>query len=105
MGTIDQAWIPADRTFNLFSAFAQDEVTLEPNRVFLTLGTKLEENNFSGFHVSPAVRLAWSLTPRRTLWATVSTASRTPSRRDLNINAALSAMPGPAEVPRWTQNM
>jgi iron complex outermembrane receptor protein len=98
VGTIDQAWIPADRTFDLFSAFLQDEITLKPDRLFLTLGTKLEDTDFSPFAIEPAIRLAWTPSPRRTVWAAVSTAYRTPTRRDQNISAALAALPGPTEV-------
>jgi iron complex outermembrane receptor protein len=98
IGTIDQAWVPADRTFNLFNAFLQDEITLRPNRLFLTLGTKLEYNNFSGVDVDPSIRLAWTPNARQTLWWAVSTAYRTPSRRDQNMSAVLAAFPGPSEV-------
>ena len=30
-------------------AFVQDEITLVPNRFFLTVGTKLEHNYYTGF--------------------------------------------------------
>jgi len=98
VGTIDQSWVPADRAFNLFSAFVQDEIALKPQRVFLTLGTKLEQNNFSGFDIQPSVRVAWTLNSRHMLWASLSSADRIPSRRDANLDAVLAAMPGPAEV-------
>ena len=98
VGTIDQAWLPADRTFNLFSAFVQDEIALKPNRVSLTIGAKLEQNNFTGFDIQPSVRVAWTPNARRTLRAAISSADRIPSRRDLNLNAVLAAMPGPEEV-------
>ena len=35
-------------------------------RCRLTLGTKLEHNDFSGFEVQPSVRLAWDSLPART---------------------------------------
>jgi iron complex outermembrane receptor protein len=98
VGTIDQAWVPADRAFHLFSAFVQDEIVLKPNLVFLTLGTKLEQNNFTGFDIQPSARLAWTPNARHMLWASVSSADRIPSRRDLNLNAVLAAIPGPEEV-------
>ena len=97
-GTIDQSWVPADRTFNLASAFVQDEIVLKPNSVFLTLGTKIEQNNFTGFDIQPSARVAWTLDSRRMLWASLSSADRIPSRRDQNLDAVLAAMPGPEEV-------
>jgi iron complex outermembrane recepter protein len=96
-GTIDQSFVPADRTFDLFSFFVQDEIALKPGRLVLTLGTKFEQDNFAGFHVEPAGRLSWTPCPHQTLWFAVSTADRTPSRRDLNLVSVLAALPGPAE--------
>lgn len=98
IGTTDQSWVPADRAFHLFSAFVQDEIVLKPNRLLLTPGMKVEWNNFTGFDVQPSVRLAWTLNPRQTLWTSVSSADRIPSRRDQNLNAVLAAIPGPEEV-------
>ncbi len=47
VGTIDQAWVPAGGALQLFSTFAQDEIVLKPDRVFLTVGTKLENNYYA----------------------------------------------------------
>src|SRR6266700_1374992 len=94
-GTIDQAFIPASRSLQLFSSFVQDTITLQPNRVFLTLGTKLEHNDYGGFELQPSVRMAWTPSPRRTFWAAVSRANRTPARHDSGVVAALAAFPDP----------
>jgi iron complex outermembrane recepter protein len=98
IGSSDESWIPADRTFNLFSAFVQDEITLKPDRLFLTLGSKLENNSFSPTVVEPEVRLAWTPGSRRTVWGSVSTAYRAPNRSDQNVNAAVGVLPGPIEL-------
>jgi iron complex outermembrane recepter protein len=65
-----------------FSAFAQDEIALVPDRLHLTLGTKLEHNEYTDFEVQPSARLAWRPTERQTLWGAASRAIRTPSRLD-----------------------
>jgi iron complex outermembrane receptor protein len=98
VGTIDEAFIPADKAGDLFNAFIQDQITLKPDRVFLTVGTKFENSYFTGLDVEPSARIAWTPNGRRTLWAAVSRASRTPTRRDEDLNAVLAALPGPAEV-------
>ena len=98
VGTIDGTFIPADKAGDLFSTFIQDQITLKPDRVFLTVGTKLENSYFTGFDLQPTVRIAWTPSARRTFWAAVSRASRTPTRRDEGLNAVLAALPGPAEV-------
>ncbi len=41
-GTIDEAFLPKNLSFQLFNSFLQDELTLKPNRLFLTVGVKLE---------------------------------------------------------------
>jgi len=48
----------------------------------ITLGTKLERNDFSGFEVQPSARLAWTPAEHHTIWAAVSRAVRSPSRID-----------------------
>jgi iron complex outermembrane receptor protein len=98
VGTVDETFVPANRAIQIFNVFVQDEVTLIPGNVFLTVGTKLEHNSFTGIEFQPSLRLAWTPNERRTVWAAVSRASRTPTRRDANINAALAALPGPVEV-------
>jgi iron complex outermembrane receptor protein len=62
--------------------FVQDEVALQPDRLSLTFGTKIEHNDFTGWEVQPSARLAWTPHPRHTLWASVSRAVRTPSRSE-----------------------
>lgn len=73
----------------LLSAFAQDQITV--SKAFrVTLGTKLEHNDFSGFEVQPSVRAAWDVAASSTLWAAVSRAVRVPTRieRDISIDAS-----------------
>ena len=50
---------PPDSEDNLFSGFVQDQISLLDN-LKLTLGTKLEHNDFSGFEAQPTGRVAWS---------------------------------------------
>ncbi len=76
------AFLPPDLERQLFSGFAQDEIALVPDRLNLTLGSKLEHNDYSGYEIEPSARLAWLITPRQTAWAAVSRAVRSPSRID-----------------------
>ena len=78
---------PARRQFQTFSAFAQDQFTLVPERLTLRVGSKLEHNDFTGFEVQPDARLAWYPTTNQTIWAAVSRAIRTPSRASHNLLA------------------
>ena len=76
------AFLPAHKTLNLYSAFVQDEIALVPDRLRVTLGSKFEHNDYTGFENQPSVRLAWTPTAQQTLWTAVSRAARTPARID-----------------------
>jgi len=93
--SFNSALNPAERTDHLVSAFIQDEITLTPDRLLLTLGSKFEHNDYTGFEIQPSARLLWKPSPRRTVWTAVSRAVRTPARVDEDISATLPAvMPG-----------
>jgi len=79
------AFIPPDRNLQLFSGFIQDEISLVPDCLKFTLGSKLEHNDYSGFEVQPSGRLAWTPDNWQTLWAAVSRAVRSPSRVDRDL--------------------
>ena len=76
---------PDNCTLNLFSGFAQDEIALVRDRLSLTLGSKLEHNDYTGFEYEPGARLLWTPVPHQTFWASVSRAVRTPSRADESV--------------------
>lgn len=90
----------ADRqkAFNLYSAFVQDDITLAPERWRLTLGSRFEHNDFTGFEVQPNIRLLWTPTDADSVWAAVSRAVRTPSRGETSSTAIVSP-PQPPFVP------
>jgi iron complex outermembrane receptor protein len=86
---------PERKTDTLFSFFAQDEIALRPERLFLTVGSKFERNDFTGFEVQPTIRGRWSGSERQTLWGAVSRAVRLPTRFDTDlrfINPATGAI-------------
>jgi iron complex outermembrane receptor protein len=83
----------ADRqTLNLFSGFVQDEIALVKDRLSLTLGSKVEDNGYTGFECEPGARLLWTPGEHHSFWASVSRAVRTPDRNDNGI--ILSQPPG-----------
>ena len=82
---------PNHRRDQLVSGFVQDELTLIDDKLWLTLGSKFEHNDYSGFEYQPSIRALWAFLPRHRFWAAVSRAVRTPSRaeHDININAGI----------------
>lgn len=89
------AFLPAQVTRQVFSAFAQDSIVLVPERLQLTIGTKVEHNDYTGFELQPSARLAWTPTARETVWAAVSRAVRTPARIDRELFAPGIILGGP----------
>ncbi len=83
----------------VFSAFVQDEFHLVPEKLSVTVGSKFEHNDFTGFEVQPSASLMWTLSPRTAIWAAVSQAVRTPSFVDEGLDAAVSALAGPGGLP------
>ncbi len=72
---------PLSRNFQLFSGFLQDQIALT-DELRLTIGTKIEHNDFTGIEVQPSGRLQWKPHPDHVLWGAVSRAVRTPSRAE-----------------------
>jgi iron complex outermembrane receptor protein len=87
-------FLPARRTDNLFSAFLQDEVVLVPQSWRLTLGAKVEHNDYSGVEVQPSARLLWTPSDRQTIFVAASRAVRTPSRVETDYTTASLVAPG-----------
>jgi iron complex outermembrane receptor protein len=85
--------LPAMRTDDIAGVFANDEVRLAGDRLRVTLGTKLEWNDYSGWNVQPSARAAW-LAGVHNVWGAVTRGVRTSSRaeRDLVFYSSLSAV-------------
>jgi iron complex outermembrane recepter protein len=65
-----------------YSLFAQNDISLRPDMLILTLGGKFERFDDTGAEFSPNVRLLWTPAPAWSVWAAASKAVRTPSRVD-----------------------
>ena len=78
------ALLPPRLDHHLFSGFVEDKLQLQES-VFLTLGTKLEHNDYTGLEYEPSARLQWNYASQQMLWAAISRAVRTPSRIDRDL--------------------
>jgi iron complex outermembrane receptor protein len=92
--TLRVSLTPQSQRTDLFSAFAQDEIALRSDSLHLIVGARLEHNTFTGFHLQPTARLAWTLNNRNMLWSAVSGADRTPSRFDTALRDNYFVSPG-----------
>lgn len=79
------AFLPSLLEQELVTGFVQDEIRFG-EAVTLTLGAKLEHNDYTGFETEPGVRLQWRMSSDRMLWAAISRAVRMPSRIDRDLS-------------------
>lgn len=75
------AFLPAKVRQSWSSLFAQDEVALGKT-LRLIAGARIERNVYTGTELLPTLRLAWTMAPAHTLWASASRTVRAPSRLD-----------------------
>src|SRR5688572_4196554 len=92
-------WLIEDTHDQLVSAFLQDEINLIPDQLKLTLGAKLEHNDYTGFEFQPSGRLLWTPHQNHSLWGSISRAVRTPSRFEKSLIADQAAFQPPASPP------
>lgn len=85
--------IPSKRDDHLLSAFIQDDIELSPHRWMLTLGSKFEHNDYTGFEIQPNVRLLWTPNDRQSIWGSIARAVRTPGRADDDADIAIGYLP------------
>lgn len=84
---------------HLWSAFISDQMTLVDNELWLTLASRFEHNDYTGFEIQPNARLMWQLNEKNKLWASIARAVRTPSRSENNLSVnALNISPS-AGIP------
>jgi len=85
-GVVPINYSPDHRNDQWFTAFIQEKFGLIPDKLYLTIGSKFEKNDFTGFEYQPNVKLAYYPSRNQTVWASVSRAIRTPTRGESDIN-------------------
>jgi iron complex outermembrane receptor protein len=93
------SYAPSDNTRQLFSTFLQDEIAVIPSRLYFTVGTRLEHNEYNDFDLLPSARMAWQPDSKNTLWIAISRAERTPSSGDIADEVNGGETSGPGGVP------
>jgi iron complex outermembrane receptor protein len=98
-GSIPYNLNPASVNDLVYSGFIQDELTLIDNKLWLTVGSKFEHNDYSGFEGQPSAKIMWAPHNQHRLWAGVSRAVRTPSRAEQNLTALTGVIPPTQNLP------
>ena len=94
--TLLASFVPDERTDTTWGVFFQDEIALLDDQLFLTVGSKLEKNDYTDFEVQPNLRASWAISEDQLLWAAISRAVRVPSRLDTDLEFTIpSNAPGP----------
>lgn len=81
MLSLSTVFAPAQRNFSLGNVFAQNTYAFSPE-LKLSLGLRLEANDYTGLEPLPSVRLSWQVGEGGLVWGAISRAVRSPSRID-----------------------
>ena len=90
----NETLIPSSNVDHVHTGFLQDQIQLA-EKLYLTVGAKLQHNNYSGFDIQPSIRLLWSPGQHQSLWLGASRAVTTPS--DLEEDFHLEGPVSPTE--------
>ncbi len=82
------------RVDTLVSTFFQDQILLT-RKLSLTLGSKFEHNDYTGFEYEPSAQLVWTPARHQTVWASASRAIRQPSWLDISSDLVAASVPLP----------
>ena len=102
-GSLGYGFEPSSQTDWTLHAFVQDEFTAVRDRLELTLGAKIEKRNYIDTRWQPSGRFAWTPGDRHTVWGSVASAIRTPSRSDRHLFIDIAAIP-PGATPMNPDN-
>jgi iron complex outermembrane receptor protein len=86
---------PASDALQYYRAFIHDDITLIPDFMTFTLGSRFEQNEQVGFNVLPNARLLISPNDRLSFWGAVSYTVGNPARVYDDVRLNLTAFPEP----------
>lgn len=86
--------LPASRKDEVINVFAQDTISLVPDRLHLVAGLKYESTDYASREWLPNLRLAFTPTPGQTWWMGASEATRVPSRLESDLTFFSTIRPG-----------
>lgn len=92
---------------DIWNVFLQDEISFLEDRLWVTVGAKLETNEHTGAEFQPNLRALWRIGENQVMWGAVSRAVRAPGRFDDDVElrafvippGVLPLPPGVPEVP------
>jgi iron complex outermembrane receptor protein len=91
--------VPPNQAENIFSVFVQDEIAAIQDKLYVTVGSKFENNTYSGFAAMPTARVLYQVNRRQSMWAAVSRAVRAPAETDTSLRENVGAVTLPNGTP------
>ena len=91
-GARDISFGTGQKRDNLYNTFLQDQVQLTSS-LALTIGSKFEHNNYTGFEYEPSAQLVWTPTDRQTVWVSGARAIRQPNWFDAESKFDVATFP------------
>lgn len=84
--TESKQYNPPKVYLHLLNVFVQNQIRVIPNKLELTLGSKVLYNDYSKYEFQPTIRLAYFPSFTQTYWAAASNSVRTPTRLDADFD-------------------
>lgn len=81
------------RHIRIFNSFVQGDLTILPDELTFSAGTKVENHTFTGWNVQPNVRVGYTPAQDHFIWGAISYAERVPSRAIRDADFLLPAAP------------
>ncbi len=88
---------PSSRSDDTYSGFIQDSITLIPDCLEFFIGTKLEDNDYTGFEYQPNARLVWTPTNKHVFWSSIARSVRVPNYINKYLDFIVTVLPVPSD--------
>jgi len=93
VNSLYNSYSPSKRSTGLVNVFGQCGIDVVKERLTITVGSKVEHNDYTQFEIQPSMRFLWAPNKHNSFWGAVSRAVRTPSRGERDGTLWLSAIP------------
>jgi iron complex outermembrane receptor protein len=93
VGGAGLSFVPVHDLYHMSSVFLQDDATLVPHRLAVTIGAKIERDSHRNPDLMSTARVLWTPSRSQSLWAAVSQAERVPSRTDRGLEFRSPPLP------------
>ena len=96
--SLNFVFTPSSNDEAIYNTFIQDEISVVPDLLTLTLGSKFEWNTYTGWEIQPSIRAMWTPRDNHQVWAAIARSVRTPTRAeremDILVVTVLAVPPG-----------